>query len=449
MNNTSSVLSDETTVLVFAYALAGLGHLRVISALHDGLPPDVEPSLLGSHDKAIVNIHRITSVHPIVRRIYNWMEKGMFSNVFAFFYKRFLRTHTKVMYDQLTTILEQRVKEPKNIVVVAAHFGLAHQLVAVKEKLEKEKNIKIYLFVQVTDDTFHPMWYVDGAEIIVVPSLQSKLQFMDYAKKHSLSRSRIEVLPYPVNPTFFDNLTPEQLEDKKDQLSTNESPSGLPASSKINVSIPVSGAAVGTGFHDSFIKEIALLSPRFSFWVVSKRAKHTKSFLSKMANLPHVNLLVSESEREVVEYYDQLFSKNVISLEVTKPSEQAFKALAAPFQKAGVILLFNTPIGGQESDNLAFLQRHNLIPSDEQMGKLLEAFKKDEDPFLSLSLEIPKWRGLKLPGNPNESAKFVWWCLEKGVFTKMLSARAQAQIGDPNPHELDKNGVLRFWGLVT
>ncbi len=442
MNNVSEVLSDESTVLIFAYALAGLGHLRVISALHDGLPHDVEPSLLGSHDKAITNIHRITSINPAFRRVYNWMEKGMFSNLFAFFYRRFLRRHTSVLYEQLTTILEQRVKEPKTVVVVAAHFGLAHQLVAVKERLEKERNIKIYLFVQVTDDTFHPMWYVNGAEIIVVPSEQSKQKFMDYAKKFSLSRSRIEVSPYPVNPKFFENLNPERMQDRQDQLDTQKT-------NKINISIPVSGAAVGTNFHEEFIREIVQLSPRFSFWVISKRAKHTKNFLAKMATLPHVNLLASESEREVVEYYDDLFGKNVISLEVTKPSEQAFKALVAANQNAGAILLFTTPVGGQEMDNLIFLERHNLIPNDDQMGKLMAAFKNNSEMPTELTGYIARWRGLKLPGNPADAAKFTWWCLEKGVLKHMLLSASQALVGDPHPQELAKNGVLRFWSLVS
>ncbi|MBX4206164.1 hypothetical protein KW795_03120 [Candidatus Microgenomates bacterium] len=429
-------------VLIFAYAPAGLGHLRVISALHNGLSHDIETALLGSHDKNIENIHRITSVHPIAKFIYDWMQTGPLATTFAFYYKNFLRAHTKLLYEQLTTILDQRIKEPKKVVMVAAHFGLAHQLIALKERLEKERNIKIYVFVQVTDDTFHPMWYVEGAEILVVPSELAKQKFMDYAKKYSLPRLRIEVLPYPVNPHFFESLDSGQLQDKQDQLDPQKV-------NLINVSLPVSGAAAGTTFHEQFIKEIQKISKRYAFWVVSKNVGHTKRFLARLSTLSQVNILASVSERQVIEDYDKLFDKAVFSLEVTKPSEQAFKAFALPTQKAGLVMLFTTPVGEQEKDNLKFLERHMLIPSLETnklLWDLAENKSKPEENLLQLTSVL---RGLRLPPNPKKAADFVCWCLENNILKSMLLANTLPKQSDPNPREITRNGVTQFWSIIA
>jgi len=445
VNNATQALIDENFVLIFSYAPAGLGHLRVISALHDGLPPEIDAVLLGSHDQSIKNIHRVISIHPIFKLLNDWLQSGLLSESFAFYYKKYLHTHTKLLYEQMLTLLEQRVKQPKKVLVVATHFGLAHQLVAVKERLEKEKSIKINLVVQVTDDTFHPMWYVEGAELIVVPSELAKQRFMDFAKRKSLPRTNIVVCPYPVNPRFFNALEPNEFKDRQDQLSINKSPSGFPASSKINISIPVSGAAVGTGFHREIIENLSKFSERFVFWVVTRNASYTRDFIKGITNLEHVKLFSNENDREVVDLYDHLFEKTILSLEITKPSEQAFKVLVPVQAEAGVIMLFTTPVGVQEIDNLKFMERHFLIPTEEETKTLLENYRNKINPQPELLAKSSMWRGLRLPTSAKESAEFIWWGLISGLLEKMLENKSFAQPYDKYPYELDKNGVQRFW----
>jgi hypothetical protein len=53
---------------------------------------------------------------------------------------------------------------------VCTHFGLAHKLAAIKEKLQKEKQVRMVLVVFVSDDTFQHIWYIDGADLLVVGS---------------------------------------------------------------------------------------------------------------------------------------------------------------------------------------------------------------------------------------------------------------------------------------
>ena len=124
--------------------------------------------------------------------------------------------------------------------MISTHFGLAHKLAAVKERLQKEKHVRIFLGVVVTDATFQHIWYVDGANLIVVPSHFVKEQYVAYGK--SLGKAvRIEVLPYPLRPDLGEQLNPEEFTGRISQLNpTSEEP--------IRVSIPISGAAVGTDY---------------------------------------------------------------------------------------------------------------------------------------------------------------------------------------------------------
>ena len=79
-------------------------------------------------------------------------------------------------------LIEERFEPPKKILVVSTHFGLAHKLAVVKEKLKKEKGVEIILVVLVSDDTFQHIWYVDGADLLVVPSTFIKKKYAAYGE---------------------------------------------------------------------------------------------------------------------------------------------------------------------------------------------------------------------------------------------------------------------------
>ena len=67
------VLKDKNLLIVLATAPAGLGHLRVTKALQHGLPAGVTPVLLGSKDPFLTYIHRIMSVHIVLRNVFEWV----------------------------------------------------------------------------------------------------------------------------------------------------------------------------------------------------------------------------------------------------------------------------------------------------------------------------------------------------------------------------------------
>ena len=219
----------------------------------------------------------------------------------------------------------------------------------------------------------------------------------------------------------------------------------------IQVSIPVSGAAVGTLYFSHLIASLREKSDRFHFHIVSKDAPFTRSFLSSLEGKPWVSLYVGTQDREVVDLYDELLNREVISLEVTKPSEQAFKALTGTQTRGGVILLFSEPVGSQESDNLDFLERHKLIPSKEDNAQLWEIAESSAGLKTTLGQrlfsESRTWRGVRLPKGSKRSADFIEWMLSTGMFSRMATNDRNAVLKDEGKVIQGWKGVRRVLGL--
>jgi hypothetical protein len=443
--STLAQLTSRENMLILTYAPAGLGHLRITDALYDGLPKSVNPVVLGSQDKSIQTLHRITSINTVARGIFEWLQSGPLAKQANRLYRYQLRMNTSVVYEEISRVIDERFEPPKKVIVVSTHFGLAHKLAAVKEKLEKEKQVKIVLIVLVTDDTFQQIWYVDGADVIVVPSNFIKRKYVAYGE--SLGHcERIEVNPYPINPLRMKKLGATQMEGKKKQLNPR-------SKEPIRISIPVSGAAVGTLFFSHLMLALRWKSKRFHFHIVSKDAPFTKDFLFLWKNRSWVELLVGKKDREAVDLYDKLLDENVISLEVTKPSEQAFKALIPTSMRGGVILLFSEPVGQQEFDNLNFLQHHGLIPSREVTQELWAMAEHggglDYPLHKRFFREASSWRGIRLPWRSQKSADFIWWLHQSGILARMLNANVTQRVLDEQSRILGPNGVAEFWDLAT
>ena len=101
VDETASVLAQPALMIIFAYAPAGLGHFRVTDALRHGLPMHSRPHLLRSQDRSISYLHHVTSIHPVTRAILEWLQRGQPEEIFTRFYRRFLRSTTKRLYEQL------------------------------------------------------------------------------------------------------------------------------------------------------------------------------------------------------------------------------------------------------------------------------------------------------------------------------------------------------------
>lgn len=431
-----NILSQEGLVIVFAFASAGLGHLRDTDALKDGLPDGVSSLILNPGDEPIRFIHRFTSVSPLARRIMEFMQNGLPQSIFTFFYRRYLRRSGKTIKNEFLQLINK--KKPKTLLIMATHFGLAHQVAAIKEDIEKETGCKIVLVVQVTDDSPQYIWYVDGADLTFVTSEYVKRGLTEYGRKKHLPEIKMEINSYPLNPSLSVSLTEEEIKNKKEQANPSSS---VP----IHVSVPISGAAVGTWYILGLMKKLHRKSNRFIFHVVSKIAPYTKGFLAKLKDKDYIKVYVSDKDKEVVDLYEEVIKKNVVLLEITKPSEQAFKAVLEPRVRGGVLMLFTRPVGRQEYENLDFLVKRGLIPSLKGNNKLwLTPFRGKEytDNIANLCA------GMRVPFEPNLNAKFIWWCLNKRIFAKMLLCDKKIK-RDNYPNELRGDGVKLFWEKVA
>ena len=441
MSEMLSLLAQKSLLIIFTYAPAGLGHLRVTDALYHGLPAEANPILLRSQDASIGYLHHLTSIHPTTRAILEWLQTGKPEELFTRVYRRFLRSQTKSLSDHIETVLDERMVNPDLILVVATHFGLAHQLAAIKTELSRARHIPIVLVLQVTDDSPQRIWYVPVADLIIVPSERTKAALMDYGKTTRLPPVRFAVLPYPVSPLLTGALTDQEYEQRGQQFLAN-------GSTDIEVAIPISGAAVGLSYFRRLMDELHQKSPRFHFQIIAKSSAYTQPFLQDMQSRSFVTLHTATTDREIVEKYEQVYQNTLVALEVTKPSEQAFKALVDPHHRGGSVLLFSEPVGRQEHDNLDFLGRHQLLPTQDEQRRLWDSAIKGS-PIDGEAWQASHWRSMRLSDDPTRAANYIWWCLEQGVFAKMLTCTLTPQPDDPHANEIASDGVSQFWQTVS
>jgi hypothetical protein len=286
---------------------------------------------------------------------------------------------------------------------------------------------------------------VDGADLLVVPSEYTRKKYVDYGERMG-NMPRIEVVPYPIHPRIGEKLDAAQLAQKTRQLDPD-------SAETIHVSIPISGAAVGTAHFSALMDHLRERSNRFLFHVVCKDAPFTADFLAGLAGKPWIDVRAGKQDREVVDRYDVLLETQTLALEVTKPSEQTFKCLAPTSARGGVILLFTEPVGVQEFDNMNFLRRSSLVPSPEtnvQLWAMAADAAHMDTALRSRLLEVAGlWRGVRIPGDAQQAAGFIWWMQTSGFFYRMMQGNLYRTVEDEEGRVLGPNGVEQFWDLAT
>lgn len=434
---TLDVFTDPSLTIIFATSPTGLGHLRVTDALYHGLPPKADPVLLGTHSPAVSTAYRWVSNNSLTRWAMEAVQIPPFDRVFASVGRKLLRSETTVLYEELKAILNERFTVPKTVLLIAPHTILGHQLGEIKEKLAKELGITILLVVQVTDDSPQAIWYVYDADVIFVPSEYTKGRLMRYAKDAKLPHVPLIVTAYPISP-LLSAVLPKHAFDKRLEQTDPVSQSA------IHMTVPVSGAAVGTLFMANYMQVLHRLSDRFVFHVISRDAPYTSLFVQSVSQLPYVKLFTSAHDRTTVANYELVFDSVPVALEITKPSEQAFKALATPKQRGGVVMLFSKPVGKQEYDNLYFLRSHGMMPTLTENNMLWRLAEKNKDIDGDLKNKAYNWRALRLPDAADKAASFTLWCLNQKIFWAMMHYHRA-----PQEKELQSDGVAQFWSHVA
>jgi len=404
-------MDPKKLLIVFTYAPAGLGHIRVADALMDSLPPGHQSITFTSTHVALESLHRFMSLNIFARRLMEWVQHGIPQKIFTKYYRKYLKNHTENLFLEFTSLIKSQKNIPKKIIIVSTHFSLSYQLGTIKEQLEKELNTKIFLVAQITDDSPQYIWYIDTADLIIAPSQKTAQELQKYGQKENLKYIPFEVLPYPINPTFIKDLGESKINGRQKQFDPN-------SNEPINIIIPISGAAVGMKFFTKIIDKLRQFSNRYIFYVVCRKAPFTQNFIKKIESKSYVNLYVSQNYQEVVHMYNRIYQNYVISSEITKPSEQSFKALLNQNSVGGSFLFFATPVGRQEYDNLKFLKKNNLLSVNS--------------------------RGIVLPKGTTNCAKFINKLYQHGNLLDTFKSYKS----DKTNFEIQPTGATLFWKTV-
>ncbi|HWA51612.1 MAG TPA: hypothetical protein VG895_00980 [Patescibacteria group bacterium] len=423
-------MNTTDTLFIFTTSPAGLGHIRVMDAIKDGKPSGIKATDVGITNIKANRIHDLGSrVKFFVKFTEFYQTNHIAESFMTFWYRIYLHRHTKDIIDEFTKIANANPAY-KKWVIISTHFALAHSISSAKNYLEKKLNIKIYLCVVVTDDSPQKIWAVHGSDLTFVPSAETKINLQKFFNKERADS--IKVISYPIAPRLTQSISTADFQFIINQLDTK---TGMSSSSSgvTQIEIPISGAAVQLNYFEKFIEKLCRLD--YVFTVIGQESMLSQKFFEDIRKLPRVQVSIGRNPWEAVNFYESLFYQpNRPSIEITKPSEQAFKALLNPRQRGGVILLLTAPIGRQEYDNINFLTRNGLMPTEIENKQLFV----EED--LKKWIEKAKaWRAIKLPKDPIKAADFVRRLKQSGIFYAMLFAII------PNKPELKDYGVRTIW----
>lgn len=419
--------NQKSFFTVITYSSQGLGHLRVSYALESSAPVGISPILYSPDNELATALHRISSSNTFTRKLLLMSQNGVLEDLFTTLYKRYTKLGISKFEKKIDDLFTLSTVKLERLVFITTHFGLAHQLSVIKEKM-KDHSCRIVLIVVVTDDSPQKVWYIPNADMTVVPSVSTKEGLERIAINKAVEHN-IVVNPYPLHP----NLT--HMLNKKDYLKRVQM--SQKDSKDIKILIPISGAAVGLRYTSQLVSALSESSDMYNFKIVSRRDHRTAKFLDTAGKRDSVTIISSMSDIEVVTEYDTLFLNTTFLYEITKPSEQAFKALAHPTQAGGVVLLLTEPVGRQEHDNLDFLMRNKLIPDEQTQKGLWKKAMEGKPPSKTMLKEATTWRGLRLPKNPRDASRFINWAHRNNIIHTMVLNKG---IDTAMP-----NGTDEFW----
>jgi hypothetical protein len=432
--NAKRCLCNQDLLVVLTTAPTGLGHVRVMQALRQGLPDGTQVEETGIRDREMQILHRASSINPQLRALMEFVQTNpVAEGGFTRWYRAVLRRRPEAALHQLTDLVERHRPRPKTVVVLCTHFGLAHQIAVIKEEWARLMDIKVILAVVVTDDSPQLVWAVPGADIEFVPSASTRTILWGYLEKVATKVPELVVVPYPVSPKLGEPLVETAYRERTDQLK--------PKSTRpLQVMVPVSGAAVQLDYLKEMMAVI-IQNGEMAVSVVSRESSYTHAFLDWCQEEPGIRVYAHWLDKEVVNLYERVYEEKVIGVEVTKPSEQTFKALLTPKMRGGVILLFAEPVGRQEDDNLMFLRRHNLLPALDEQREIDKWAVSSEQLSARIISQSKHWRGLMLPLDGRQAGEAIKKYRESGL----LKAMSEFSGFMPGHEELNADGVEKIW----
>ncbi|OGM56776.1 hypothetical protein A3A50_04195 [Candidatus Woesebacteria bacterium RIFCSPLOWO2_01_FULL_38_20] len=426
-------LADHKALIIFTTSPTGLGHIRVMDALKDGLPTDTKSVEIGIENISAAKIHSLGSRVPFFTKVTEFYQTNPIAEtIFTKFYINYLKKGKKEVLTKFSE-LSDKFPNQKSWVVVSTHYALAYPITFSRNVIEKKFGVKLTICVVMTDDSPQKIWAIPDTDLIFCPSEATKNIIGKFLKNQTLPK--LSVVSFPVSPKLTRKLDKFEIQKIEDQMDPEKQKS-------LHIEIPISGAAVQLDFFQKLIKSLS--QDKFEFTVVGQKTIYSQTFFDEIRKFPKVQISIGSDTRQTVDLYESLFYQaSKPAVEITKPSEQVFKAILKPTELGGVVLLLTPPIGRQEKDNLQFLVRHDLLPNNE--------LQKDLEDHLLISENLPAedqaqwlyrashWRAIRLPFEPKKAATFIKNLKSSGILLSMLS-----YVPEGRP-ELTSNGVSQIW----
>ena len=425
------------TLIIFTASPTGLGHIRVMDALMDGLLPGSQFTKIELENIRANKIHALGSRVPILTRFTEFYQTNKIAEFIAtMIILPYYKKQTKELKEKLAEIKEQYPNK-KRWIIVSTHFALAYPIVEIKQELASKYGVQILNAVVVTDDSPQRIWAIDGSDIVLAPSRDTAERLQEFLNKNS--KTIIKAVSFPISPRLKQPLTQEEFQILENQFDPK-------AKNPLHISIPISGAAVQINFLASLVNILA--QDNFQFTIIGQLTSYTKTFFEKVKQIPRAQLAEGTSAKQTVSLYESIFYQGLRpALEITKPSEQCFKAILKPNERGGVILLLTNPVGRQEYDNLNFLIRHLLLPDDNEQKLLEKYLLKDgtlpESERPQWHYKASHWRAVRLPNSPQKAAEFIKKLKQEGILHSMLAYVAQPQV------DLTSDGVSQIWKRIS
>lgn len=425
--------------IIITTAPTGLGHIRVTNALLAGLPKNTSAHILGIKDESISFTYHLISTNYYLRKLLEFSQTNSSAEKIVTPILTYMQTRKiKETVNDIQNIIKK--VNPKKLIIVSTHAFVAQKIARIIR--HKLIDTPIFHAIVVTDDSPQRFWMVE-ADIIFVPSYQTKHTLEQLFKDETKFKPNIKVTPYPINPKYCQSLDPAVLYNKIEQLSPDNP-------QKARICIPVSGAAVQLDFYKDLLdlltnEELKHEYREFKFSIITKEGNYTTPFIEYLRDNPEVVFHIGANDFQTVQLYDKLYEQlNPPSLEITKPSEQCFKVLTHPGTVGGPLLLLTDPVGRQEYDNINFLERFNFLPNTDTHAQLFSQLcKKTSNLNLNDFPGVHTWRALKLPQDPEKASLFIINGLKSGLFLAM-----QNNAGYRHTDELSPNGVNNIWHIT-
>lgn len=401
------------TLVIFTTSPTGLGHIRVTKALINGLPSTIPYHIVGINDPAIEGIYRLMSTNPFLRRGMEFFQTNQLAEKLQTqLFTKYEQTNIQRTTDEIKFLLTQ-YPDIKKLIIVSTHAQLARRIQSIID--QKRLPIPAVHAVIVTDDSPQRLWAV-CAPLVIVPSEHTRDELSKLFVCDRLHKGSIEVAPYPIDPILTEELAPPQWQNRLDQCN--------PASPEpLHIAIPISGAAVQLDFMEDIITYFAThklitnslthkLTKKLVFSIIAKSSPYSADFLKRIAKFKNVNLLIGETNEETVDLYNHVYCNSAFppAIEITKPSEQAFKALTPPTTIGGSLLLLSEPVGRQEYDNINYLERAGYLGT----------------------------RALDLPNTPDQAIEYLKKALKSKIFLDQCTKQQKNQ----------NNGVNQIWKQI-